>query len=525
MRKLVLLCLLIITFNFGASAQQFISISPDFGNKGQTISTTVTSSGFYFTSGSSPSPWGDFYMLQNTQTIYPDQVTVIDDDHLNVLWTIPANADSGKYEVIWDVAYPFGYFANVPGGFNIECVGPPAHITNSILTYCAGSTLDLYANTGPGFTYQWYNSIGSIVGAIDSVYTVSTPGYYRVKVSNAQGCPAFSEEKYVYNYSLPLATITPSATQFICQGNSTTLTANIGGYYTYQWFNNGNLLNGITTRIISVSDTGNYTVQVTNYYGCTQLSTPVNVAYASPPASWLTSSGPLQVCSGSSVTLKTATGPGYTYEWFKYGNLISGANNRTLVVNSTGKYKVRVTNGYGCTKTSGTKIVTVVSNPSAIISAAGPTSFCVGDSVILNSNTGSGYTYSWKKYGNAITGATASSLSAQSSGPYKVTVTNSYGCSKTSGATTVNVIVCREIEPNSISEIELFPNPATTEFYVTGSELQKVEIFDLQGKMVQMKEMTVSGTVDISNLSDGLYLVKIYTEKEIVTKQLLKNSK
>ncbi len=72
----------------------------------------------------------------------------------------------------------------------------------------------------------------------------------------------------------------------------------------------------------------------------------------------------------------------------------------------------------------------------ATITAAGPTTFCAGGSVVLNANTGAGLTYQWRKDGVALAGATTASCTVTSSGSYTVVVTSG-GCSETSAATTV----------------------------------------------------------------------------------------
>lgn len=74
-------------------------------------------------------------------------------------------------------------------------------------------------------------------------------------------------------------------------------------------------------------------------------------------------------------------------------------------------------------------------NLSATITPAGPTTFCQGNSVLLNANTGTNYTYQWKLNGTAITGATGSSYTATQTGSYTVTINNSV----TSSAVNVTV--------------------------------------------------------------------------------------
>jgi len=76
--------------------------------------------------------------------------------------------------------------------------------------------------------------------------------------------------------------------------------------------------------------------------------------------------------------------------------------------------------------------------PEATITPASATTFCTGGSVVLNANTGSGYTYQWKKDNNNIQGATSASYTATTAGSYTVEVTAN-SLSTTSAATTITV--------------------------------------------------------------------------------------
>jgi hypothetical protein len=72
------------------------------------------------------------------------------------------------------------------------------------------------------------------------------------------------------------------------------------------------------------------------------------------------------------------------------------------------------------------------------ITAAGPTSFCTGGSVMLNATASSGSTYVWFRNATVISGATSSSYSATQAGTYTVQRTVS-GCAALSGG--VNVVI------------------------------------------------------------------------------------
>lgn len=74
----------------------------------------------------------------------------------------------------------------------------------------------------------------------------------------------------------------------------------------------------------------------------------------------------------------------------------------------------------------------------AAINASGSTSFCEGDKVLLQANTGTNFTYQWQKDGAHIANATSSSYEATTTGAYRVIVTNN-GVAVTSQSLPVTV--------------------------------------------------------------------------------------
>ena len=60
------------------------------------------------------------------------------------------------------------------------------------------------------------------------------------------------------------ATITPQTGTTFCQGGSVNLNASTGTNYTYEWYNNGNIINNATSSIYNATSSGNYTVKVTD---------------------------------------------------------------------------------------------------------------------------------------------------------------------------------------------------------------------------------------------------------------------
>lgn len=68
----------------------------------------------------------------------------------------------------------------------------------------------------------------------------------------------------------------------------------------------------------------------------------------------------------------------------------------------------------------------------AVITPAGPTSFCTGGSVVLNGNTVAGASYAWYNGSSLINGATNASYTATASGSYRFFINVPGGCADTS---------------------------------------------------------------------------------------------
>ncbi len=143
--------------------------------------------------------------------------------------------------------------------------------------------------------------------------------------------------------------------------------------------------------------------------------------------------GATTFCNGQQVVLKTIEGTGYTYQWYKNGTSISGANSFAYSATQAGNYHVLISLGPNSAY-SDTIPVTVSAAPTAAITSA-LNSFCPGGSITLNATTGTGYTYQWLNNATPITNATAASYTATAAGSYTLQVYN--GCYALSTAKTI----------------------------------------------------------------------------------------
>jgi len=321
------------------------------------------------------------------------------------------------------------YTANASGNYSVSVVdangcsdistnysitnaaAPVATITNtgsSIL--CTGGSATLSAPSGMS-SYLW--SDGSTTQSI----TASTAGNYAVTVTNADGCSATSSAIAITTSNISTPNITASGSTSICSGSSVTLSVPTG-YASYSWSD------GSTTNSISPTNSGNYTVTVTNADGCSTTTTATAVTVNTPPTATITSTGTGAICAGASETLSANSGMS-SYQWYANGTAISGATSATYTANASGNYSVSVVDANGCSDISTNYVITNAAPPTATITNSGSNVLCAGDSTILSAPSGMS-SYLWSD------GSTSQSLTVAAAGNYSVTVTNAGGCSATS---------------------------------------------------------------------------------------------
>jgi uncharacterized delta-60 repeat protein len=146
------------------------------------------------------------------------------------------------------------------------------------LSGCVGDSLLLSCNTDQSFTYQWNRNGIPVSGATSSSFYPTQSGSYTVTIYQ-NNCPVTSVGISVTFNPLPsVPTISSSGTITPCSGGSMTLTAP-SGFSSYLWNT------GSTASSLVVSQSGNYSVSVTNSNGCSQTSNPfaVNASFMAAP--------------------------------------------------------------------------------------------------------------------------------------------------------------------------------------------------------------------------------------------------
>ena len=296
--------------------------------------------------------------------------------------------------------------------------GPVATITaGGSVNLCTSGSVVLNASTGAGYTYVWKRSGTVITGATSSSITATLAGDYTVTITNG-GCTAVSSALAVTSGTGAQAMLTAYGPTSFCTGGGVLLGANSAAGNTYVWKRSGTVIVGATGIQYTGTQTGSYTVTITNG-GCTSVSNAINAVSSSTPSATINAAGALTFCEGKSVILNANTGTGLTYVWKRSGTVISGATSSSFTAVIAGSYTVVVSNG-GCSTTSSAVSVATLPVPLASCSA--------NNSAGTVSATATGgqppYAYSW----NTVPVQTSATASVPASGIYTISVTGGNGC-------------------------------------------------------------------------------------------------
>lgn len=290
----------------------------------------------------------------------------------------------------------------------ISVTPTPTMIASGSPTVCSGSPTTLSVTGASNYTWM----PGSLTGSNITVSPTVTTNY---TITGANGiCTSTTS---ILLTVIPIPTITASASPtIICQGSTSTLTAN--GAITYTW-QPGNLSGNTVT--VSPLVTTIYTVSGTNILGCAS-STTVQLIVNNPTITV----SPLSntICSGNSATISASGASSYTWN---PGAFTTSSIIVSPTVNTT--YTLISINGV-CTSTT-TVPISVSPTPTILTAPINPT-ICNGSSTTLTAS--GGVTYTWMPI--AVTGSV---IVVSPTGPMNYTVTGSsaFGCTNTNVATVI----------------------------------------------------------------------------------------
>ncbi|MBP6647917.1 MAG: CotH kinase family protein [Bacteroidia bacterium] len=354
-------------------------------------------------------------------------------------------------------------------------------------------------------TIHWFSELngGALVGTGPSVIVPFVPTDTTFYVEAGDICPSPRVEVHV-NINSSLAPVLGSASR--CGNGQVALTASSPDpVYWYDDLLGGNLLGSGYTFITP------FLTSTTRFYaeangGCASPRSAVDALINPiPPNPTVTDSGS---CGPGTVSLyATSTEQIFWYDAPSGGNLIgSGSLFTTPFLTGPATYYVEA--GYICRSGRVPVQASIYTPPTVDL---GPASVIIQSGQTLVLDAGSGFSnYSWSN------GETTQTITVGTTDTFTVVVTDIHGCTATD-STMLTVTIGVE-HPDAVVAWLVYPNPAHDKlnvlFETVRAESCRIELTDLQGRIVQEHEAKLSGgqnkeVVNLSACAKGFYLLHI----------------
>ncbi len=293
---------------------------------------------------------------------------------------------------------------------------PAAIITTSGPTsFCADGSVNLTASSGASWNWSSGETTQSVLVGNTSNKTVT--------VTDVNGCSNTSTVVPVTVHALP-ATPVISGNASFCAGGSTVLSSPVANAYAWS--------TGQTTRTISVTNAGSYSVTVMDANGCQSASAAFPVSVNVIPSVVLVN--PPAVCAPATIDLTASsvtagTTPGVQYTYWTDAAATSILSNPASV-NTGGIYYIKAT--IAATGCSSIKPVTVTIHQQPVLNITNPSPVCVPATINLTApaivnGSSSGLSYSY--WSDAATTVPVSNPAAISTGgTFYIKGTAASGC-------------------------------------------------------------------------------------------------
>lgn len=291
-----------------------------------------------------------------------------------------------------------------------------------------------------------------------------------------------------------------SSDTIVCKNNGLNLHVIADGNISYQWqVNEGSGFSNLTNNSV-YSGTLNDSLQILttsnqmslNKYRCLITSTCPALAIYSTPIT-LTVSEPFKLEQNIEICKNT------TYNW--QGNIFSIEKLDTISYLDI----------YGCDSTYILNLT--IKNIDISVNS-------IGANLSANATADS---YQWVDCNNGyapIPQATSANYTPNINGSYAVIITQGL-CSDTS--TCIQVVLTDNESIESKKDIIISPNPANSWFYIelSNNDRVNVSILDITGKLIKQAYYFSNENIDISELKEGVYLIKIQTSNQTETRRLM----
>ena len=318
----------------------------------------------------------------------------------------------------------------------------------------------------------------------------------------------------IYNFTLkaPVPIVNTAET---CYGDEAVLDAEgAGNFNWYKEFTGGSpIFSGsqFITPPLS-NDTVFYVSNADHHYE--SLRTAAKVEIKARPE--IHGSGDLIFCEGSTVTLSVDEADEYTWS--------TGEKTQSIEVDATGEYSVTVRNN--ALECESTDAVAVKVNDLPASTFNFEPNVPVADEEVVFSTTGDGgIAWLWD-FGDGTTSDEQNPTHVfDELGEYTVslTATSLYGCTSVSSA---DIGIITGIEKSLADNLEVYPNPVNTDVVIVKLSIPTnnvdISLYNSQGSRLKILRSIEEHQImlDVSALSEGVYLLKIISDGATVGKKI-----
>jgi len=316
-----------------------------------------------------------------------------------------------------------------------DTIAPIVIAGNDQTLTCANSTTGVTlssagSSSGGGFSIQWSGSgITPINEALANPVVTGVGPYVLTILNTNNGCTATDVVVVLQDQNAPVSvagadqTITCSTTQVSLDGSSSSSPSGMLGY---TWTGPGVTAGNQNNAVITVSQSGNYSLTIVNpVSGCQAVDNVLVNLDTEPPVA--TASGDTITCQSLAGTLSaTSSEAGSLFAWSGPGINAGNATLPMLQVIQPGAYSVTVTAANGCTDVAFTTMNVDSNFP--VGTAEGVELNCANNGMgsISGSVTTPGATFSWS--GPNGFSATTATVTISVAGQYTFNIMANNGC-------------------------------------------------------------------------------------------------
>jgi hypothetical protein len=289
-----------------------------------------------------------------------------------------------------------------------------------------------------------------------------------------------------------------------------------------------NVTNSGTFNFTTPHGFGSYTI--VKAVDQTYTDTDTIYVYTPPATPLVTNATALDsICTGDTIILVSSLATGY--QWYNDTTLITGAENDTLFVTSSGNYWVRINDDNGCVNNN-------QSAPATLVVLDYPPTvglYYTNNGATINTTTTSPlFHYQWfysqvpNSGGLPIPGQTNPSITPSLNGYYYLVVYNLLDCA--SNSDTINIIKngLSDILSN-VTDLNIYPNPSNGQFTVSmglnGNENTALVVRNVLGQTVLNIDLGKQAgkfvKVIDSGLPKGMYFVDITRTSGSISRKLV----